>query len=121
MCDTTREGQRPGTRTIPVTEAVGMVLAHDITEIRKDEFKGPAFRKGHVVRPEDLCHLQRLGKERLYVLTIGPDEMHEDDAAYAIARALMGDGVEIQGTPREGKIKIVASRDGLLKVHREAL
>ena len=33
--------------TVPVTGAVGMVLAHDVTEIRKDEFKGRAFRKGH--------------------------------------------------------------------------
>lgn len=121
MCDAMPEGQKAGTRTIPVAEAVGMVLAHDITEIRKDVFKGPAFRKGHVVREEDLCHLQRLGKERLFVLTIGPDELHEDDAACAIAQALMGDGVEIQGAPREGKIRIVAARDGLLKVDREAL
>jgi len=40
-------------RAIPVSEAVGMVLAHDVTEIRKNEFKGPAFRKGHVIRHED--------------------------------------------------------------------
>jgi hypothetical protein len=31
---------------VPVEHAVGMALAHDITEIRKDEFKGRAFRKG---------------------------------------------------------------------------
>jgi molybdenum cofactor synthesis domain-containing protein len=123
MCDTFSERieQRGTARTIPVTEAVGMVLAHDVTEIRKDEFKGAAFRKGHIVRQEDVCHLQRLGKERLFVLSLGPDDMHEDEAAYAIARALMGEGVAIQGEPREGKINIVASRDGLLTIDREAL
>jgi molybdenum cofactor synthesis domain-containing protein len=108
-------------RTIPVTEAVGMVLAHDVTEIRKDEFKGPAFRKGHVVRQEDVCHLQRLGKEHLFVLTLGSDDMHEDEAAVAIARALMGEGVTIKGEPREGKITIIAGRDGLLKIDVDAL
>jgi molybdenum cofactor synthesis domain-containing protein len=108
-------------RAIPVTEAVGMVLAHDVTEIRKDEFKGPAFRKGHVVRQEDVCHLQRLGKEHLFVLTLGSDDMHEDDAAVAIARALMGEGVAVKGEPREGKITIIAGRDGLLKVDRGRL
>ena len=36
----------PTTRTVPVEEAVGLVLAHDVTEIRKDEFKGRAFKKG---------------------------------------------------------------------------
>lgn len=121
MCDAANEKHGPGVRTVPVHQAVGTVLAHDITEIRKDEFKGAAFRKGHVVRQEDICHLQRLGKERLYVLSLGPDEMHEDDAASAIAKALMGAGVEIQGAPREGKITIIAARDGLLKIDRDAL
>ncbi len=107
---------RSGVKTIPVTEAIGMVLAHDITEIRQGEFKGRAFKKGHVIREEDVCHLQRLGKERLFVLNITEDEMHEDDAAYQLANALMGEGVEIQGEPKEGKINIIASRDGLLKI-----
>ncbi len=108
-------------RVIPVDEAVGMVLAHDVTEIRKDEFKGPAFRKGHVIRKEDVCHLQRIGKEHLFVLTLAPDEVHEDDAAVAIARALMGEGVSIKGEPREGKVTIVAARDGLLRIDKESL
>ena len=100
MCDTFDDGQKPGTRTIPVHEAVGTVLAHDITEIRPGEFKGRAFKKGHIVREEDVCHLQRLGKEHLFVLHVGEDEMHENDAAYAIAGALMGEGVAIKGEPK---------------------
>jgi len=113
--------QKWGIKTIPVTDAVGMALAHDVTEIRSGEFKGRAYRKGHIVKSEDICHLQRLGKENLFVLSIGDDEMHEDEAARAIAEALMGDGVMMQGEPKEGKINIVANRDGLLKVDREAL
>ena len=121
MCDSVNDGQRHEAGMIPVEQAVGAVLAHDVTEIRKDEFKGAAFRKGHVIRPEDVCHLQRLGKERVFVLTIGPDEMHEDDAALVLAQALMGAGVAIKGSPREGKITLVAGRDGLLTIDREAL
>ncbi len=122
MCDLDYSGQdRENQTTIPVEKAVGMVLAHDITEIRPGEFKGRAFRKGHVIRPEDVCHLQRLGKEKLYVLNIGEDELHEDDAAYRLARALMGDGVKMQGEPKEGKINIIASRTGLLKIDTERL
>jgi len=121
MCDKVHEGQHRGTRTIPIREAVGTVLAHDITEIRQGEFKGPAFQKGHIIREEDVCHLQRLGKEHLFVLHVAEDEMHENDAAYAIAKALMGDGVAIKGEPKEGKIDIVADRDGLLKIDRDAL
>ncbi len=40
-----------------VEEAVGMVLAHDITEIRGDEFKGRAFKKGHRIQEPDICYL----------------------------------------------------------------
>ncbi len=122
MCDLDYAGQnRKNQITIPVEKAAGMVLAHDITEIRAGEFKGRAFRKGHVIRKEDICHLQRLGKERLYVLNIGNDEMHEDEAAFELARALMGRGVEMEGEPKEGKINIIASFDGLLKIDKERL
>ena len=121
MCDSPREEQGQSVKTIPVHQAVGTVLAHDITEIRPGEFKGRAFKKGHIIREEDVCHLQRLGKEHLFVLHVAEDEMHENDAAYAIANALMGQGVAIKGEPKEGKISVVAVRDGLLKIDRDAL
>jgi len=124
MCDAPKQDKTSSSnsnQTVPIEDAVGMVLAHDITEIRKDEFKGRAFKKGHVIRREDITHLRRLGKERLLVLSIGTDEMHENDAAAALAEALMGQGVRIEGDPKEGKINIVADRDGLLKVDRYAL
>lgn len=50
-------------RKIRVEEAVGKVLCHDITRIVPGEFKGPAFRKGHVIRPEDVNQLLELGKD----------------------------------------------------------
>src|SRR6185369_15698490 len=99
MCDDSgneRSDKRAMT-TVPVGDAVGMVLAHDITEIRKDEFKGAAFKKGHVIRVEDVTRLKRLGKEHLYVLSVASDEMHEDGAAAALAAALMGRGVRAEG------------------------
>jgi molybdenum cofactor synthesis domain-containing protein len=124
MCDdhgSEPENKQPSSKTIRVTESVGTVLAHDITEIRPGEFKGRAFKKGHVIREEDVCHLQRLGKEHLFVLHVAENEMHENDAAYAIAKGLMGGGVAIKSEPKEGKISIIAERDGLLKIDRDAL
>lgn len=121
MCDLSQGNNHPGVRKLPVSEAVGTVLAHDITEIRPGEFKGRAFKKGHIVREDDICHLQRLGKENLFVLNIAEDEMHEDDAAYALANALMGEGAGIKGEPKEGKINIIAETDGLLKINKDGL
>lgn len=121
MCEISNEKPNPGLKKKTVKEAVGTVLAHDITEIRPGEFKGRAFKKGHIIKKEDICHLQRLGKENLFVLDIADDEMHEDDAAYALANTLMGEGVKIKGEPKEGKINIIAEADGLLKVDNDSL
>lgn len=100
---------------IKVEDAVGTVLAHDITEIQKGGFKGPAFKKGHRVEESDICHLQRLGKHHLYVLKVEEGYLHENDAAMAMADAFCGDGVIWRDEPREGKISLVAARDGLFK------
>lgn len=109
------------TKTIPVDQAVGMVLPHDITEIRSDEFKGRAFRKGHIIRAEDIERLKCLGKENIYVLKLGPEDIHENEAAEMMAKALAGSGVEISGEPIEGKLNLVATHDGLLKINVDAL
>ena len=108
-------------KKIKLQDAVGTKLAHDITEIRPGEFKGPAFRKGHTVCNEDLCHLQKLGKNHLYLLDLAEDEIHEDQAAAILAGALAGDGIVWQDEPREGKIKLLAERDGLFTVNISAL
>jgi hypothetical protein len=108
-------------KTISLEEAVGTQLAHDITEIRPGEFKGPAFRKGHTVCDEDLCRLQRLGKNHLYVIDLEADEIHENEAAALLAGALAGEGIAWENNPREGKINLQAAWDGLLQVDVQAL
>ncbi|RWX43840.1 hypothetical protein H206_02960 [Candidatus Electrothrix aarhusensis] len=64
-------------KRIPVDQAIGMVLPHDITEIVQGEFKGCAFKKGHILRLEDVEHLRRLGKEHIYALELSKGEIHE--------------------------------------------
>jgi molybdenum cofactor synthesis domain-containing protein len=108
-------------RIVKTEDAIGRPLAHDITEIRPGGFKGPAFLKGHILKRQDVERLHRLGKHHLYVLKPEKDELHEDEAAVALADALCGDGVGWRGEPREGKISLRATRDGLLKVDAAAL
>ncbi|SMC52677.1 Probable molybdopterin binding domain-containing protein [Desulfocicer vacuolatum DSM 3385] len=108
-------------KVVNIEDAVGQPLAHDITEIRAGEFKGPAFQRGDILTCRDLDHLRRLGKDHLYVIKPEASEMHEDDAAMAMADALCGDGVSWDEAPREGKIALRATRDGLLKVNVEVL
>jgi hypothetical protein len=106
---------------IPVEDAVGTRLAHDITEIRPGEFKGPSFRRGHIVERQDLCRLMRLGKRHLYVLDLKDGQVHEDDAVLELATALAGPGVTFSGRPGEGKLQLQAAYNGLLKIDTEAL
>ncbi len=108
-------------KKIKVEDAVGMELAHDITEIRPGEFKGPAFHKGHTVCNEDLCRLQKLGKNNLYVIDLEKDEIHENQAAAILADALAGEGIAWKNEPHEGKINLRAAVNGLLKVDTAAL
>ncbi|MFT5698622.1 MAG: molybdopterin biosynthesis enzyme [Desulforhopalus sp.] len=108
-------------QTIPVEQAVGMVLPHDITVIIKDVKKGTAFKKGHIIRPEDIDVLKRLGKDNIYVLTLTEDEIHENEAAIILAQSLSGKGVIFSAEAEEGKIALYAEYDGLLKIDKDGL
>ncbi len=106
---------------IPVEQAVGMVLPHDITEIVKDVKKGVAFKKGHIICAEDIEHLKRLGKDNIYALSLTKDEIHENDAAELFAEALAGENIVYTPGAHEGKISLHAGCDGLLKIDKERL
>jgi len=108
-------------RLIPVEEAVGMVIPHDLTEIRPGEFKGRAFKKGHIIREEDIPRLKRMGKDHIYALELEPGEIHEDEAALWLAKIVAGPGVHYSEEIKEGKVTFYATRDGLLKVDTERL
>ena len=107
-------------KSVPVRDAVGLALCHDITEIVPDKCKGPAFLRGHVVREEDIEHLLRLGKEHLYVWNDRENQVHEDDAARRMARAFAGPGVS-PGGPKEGRINFKASDKGLFAINLDLL
>lgn len=108
-------------RTIPVEQAVGTTLAHDMTEVIPGKSKGPVFRKGHKVREQDVCRLMRMGKNNLYVLDLKENEVHEDEAVFELASALAGPGVTFANDPKEGKLELRADYSGLFKVDIDAL
>ena len=55
-------GLEKGMKLIRTEDAVGTVICHDITQIIPGQVKGPVFRKGHVVRKEDIPVLLSVGK-----------------------------------------------------------
>lgn len=107
-------------KKVKVENAVGMVLVHDMTRIIPGKFKGVGFKKGHIVKEEDIPELLKLGKKHLYVLNRSANQLHEDDAALRIARAICGK--QLRWTdPAEGKSNIISQADGIIKVDRAAL
>lgn len=107
-------------KVIPVEQAVGMRLAHDITEIIPGGHKGPRFKRGHLIAQEDVPRLLDVGKAHIYIMELAPDELHEEDAALRLARAAAGGGLKLTD-PSEGRVNLVAEGDGMLEVDRERL
>ncbi|MFH0994753.1 MAG: molybdopterin-binding protein [Pseudomonadota bacterium] len=107
-------------RSLPVQDALGMLLCHDITSIIPGEFKGRAFKKGHVIQAHDISALLNMGKEHIFVMDLGPGDIHEDDAAIRIARAAAGPGIDLSETS-EGRVNLIAGYAGLLKINTAAL
>ncbi|TEB15004.1 bifunctional molybdenum cofactor biosynthesis protein MoaC/MogA [Pelotomaculum sp. FP] len=107
-------------QTIKVEEAVGKVLSHDITKIVKGEAKGALYKKGHIIRREDVPELLRLGKENIYILDLESSDIHEDEAGIRLGKAVTGEGVTWSG-PKESRVNMHAGCDGLLKINIPAL
>lgn len=107
-------------KTIRTQDAIGMVLGQDLTRIVPGEFKGVAFKKGHVIRAEDVPLMLSMGKDHVYVLELRPDEIHENDAAALVACAVAGEGVT-RTTPSEAKVNIHAHHRGMLQIKTDAL
>ena len=107
-------------KKVKVENAIGTVLVHDMTRIIPGKFIGVGFKKGHIVREEDIPELLKLGKKHLYVLNLSPNHLHEDEAALRIARAICGKRLHWTD-PSEGKSNIISEDDGVVKVDQAAL
>lgn len=107
-------------QVIKVEDAVGAVLCHDITRIVPGEFKGCAFKKGHIITEKDIPELLKLGKEHVYVWEMKNGELHEDEAALRLARAVQGQGLDLT-EPSEGKINLIARHDGMCTIDEDLL
>ena len=101
-------------KKIPVEQAVGMTLCHDITKM-VDGFKGPAFRRGHVIREEDIKELLDIGKKTVFVWEENAGEIHEEDCALRMAAMAPVAGAHYTA-PSEGKVLLMADTRGMLRV-----
>ena len=107
-------------KLIRTEDAVGQVLCHDITQIIKGVTKDAVFRKGHIIREEDIPVLLSVGKEHLYIWENNENMLHENEAAEILRDICQGDYMHASEA-KEGKIELIADRDGLLMVDLDGL
>ena len=99
---------------IPLEQAVGLPLAHDLTQIdAKNHKKSARFKKGQVITEADLETLRSMGRENLSVMELSPGDVHEDDAAMQLGEALCGENLRVT-PPAEGRCNLVAETSGML-------
>lgn len=105
-------------KEIPVREAVGHIIPHDMTRIVIDgenRSKGPAFKKGHVITEDDIELLLSMGKEHIYAIELAEGMLHENDAAERLLALCENVNMNKSGIS-EGKIELSADIDGLFLV-----
>lgn len=107
-------------KLIKTQEAVGQVLCHDMTQIIKGVTKDAVFRKGHIVREEDIPVLLSIGKYHIYIWENDDTMLHEDEAAQILREICEGDYMKAS-QPKEGKIELTAEIDGLFLADIEGM
>ncbi len=107
-------------KKIRVEDAIGKRLGHDLTKIVPGKFKGVGFKRGHIIREEDIPELLKMGKSHIYIIELEEGEIHEEEAARRIGVAISGDNLELT-EPKEGKVSIRTKISGLLKINPEIL
>lgn len=106
-------------KKVSVEDAVGMELCHDITAMR-DGFKGAEFKRGHIIKEEDIPRLLDIGKRTIFVWEENAGEIHEEDAARRMADMAPVKGCHYVG-PSEGKVLLMAEERGMFRVNKALL
>jgi molybdenum cofactor cytidylyltransferase len=96
------------------SQAVGAILAHTV---RAGDV---TLRKGRVLAAGDVAALSDAGLEQVVVARLDAGDVHEDEAAFAIARAVAGAGVRAD-KPFTGRANLFAEAAGVACVERAAV
>ena len=94
---------------VPVSEAVGGILAHTV------KADGQSLKKGRTLVEADLEVLAAAGLSEVIVARLEDTDVHEDEAARLIASALSGANT-LAAEPFTGRANLYAATDGLALV-----
>ncbi|MBN8994745.1 MAG: molybdopterin-binding/glycosyltransferase family 2 protein [Rhizobiales bacterium] len=95
----------------PLAEAGGAILAHSVRAGER------TVRKGTRLTPDVLAMLAAAGIGEVTVAHLGPEDVHEDEAAGRLAAALSGSGIIVEA-PFTGRSNLHAEAAGVLVIDR---
>ncbi|MDP6565806.1 MAG: molybdopterin-binding/glycosyltransferase family 2 protein [Alphaproteobacteria bacterium] len=96
----------------PLDAAEGAILAHAVA------IPGQRMKKGRRLSADDVAALGRAGIETVVAARFEADDVPEDEAATAIARACLGDGARLQAA-FTGRCNLYAEQAGLAVIERD--
>jgi len=103
---------------VALDQALGAIMAHSVP------LPGGRMRKGRVLDVADLACLRAAGVAQVTVARLDPGDVPEDDAALALAQALVPDaaqdGLELRAVGT-GRVNIFARGPGLARVQAVAV
>jgi hypothetical protein len=105
---------RPETRS--VSEAEGTILMHNLADAHGNRI----LKKGIRLTEEHLDGLAKLDLTSVEVAVLEADDVHEDEAAVALASALLIDEFNLS-RPAGGRVNLRAIVDGLLVIDAKRL
>lgn len=99
---------------IALDEAEGAILAHSVREA------GLVLKKGRCLGADDVAALKAAGRRTVVAAVLEPGDVHEDEAAKRLARAVMGDYATASAA-FTGRVNLFSGARGLCVVDRERL
>lgn len=102
--------------SVPLSVAEGAVLAHSVA-VQKGR-----LRKGRVLSREDVAALADVGAQEVIVAQLEAGDVGENQAAEALARAVLGTGQGLDvTTPFTGRVNLLAQGAGVVQLDVAAL
>ena len=92
---------------LPLAEAVGKLLAHNLVDERGHRLLG----KGRLLSVADIEKIRAQGMERVVVAAPDSHDLGENEAARRVGAAVAGPGIELV-TPGVGRANLVARHHG---------
>jgi hypothetical protein len=99
-----------------ISAALGTILMHNVADATGKR----TLKKGIRIEEEHLAQLTESGRPTVEVAVLEADDVHEDDAALALAEAMHTPDLFFSN-PRGGRTNLRTTVDGLLEVDAERL